>query len=478
MQSRSNVEGPSRYFLAFVFSAWKGDYMHKIRFTYTSTEIEPSVFLLLFFRMVGIYVYERFFDSTEDDQRELLQVLDEDDSRGRVVWDDFDLDLYYVQNCEEIARARIFCDIAGNSKKLFILSKEVYETAEKQLIPNLAYTHFKQQFLTDLLNSINELNIIDSVTKKQLSACGAIYCHNNTCSLTLKSKYFYAAEDNEVFDIFKNQYKSIIDELKHELYASGSVWRSDDSLYIQYSILNIAYEGNQYCYKNRKPMWYSSRELADICQSLLNTVAIDKKMHNCLNLLLAQIYSDLLSDPNVAYQYFESACENYNAYAYFKIGCYWQDYAGDYEKAIEYYSHSVAIYPEYYRAWYRMGNCYMETARCEKAIGVFQNVAKILEPRQDKDCLRPMEIEYLFKAHNQCGYVWNKIFRRTVNSLMENYKAVEAWNAIERSVFFDRILEEQETDGPIRTRTQNELNINKIYYEIAKLNDKMKSTQV
>lgn len=452
--------------------------MHKIRFTYTSTEIEPSVFLLLFFRMVGIYVYERFFDSTEAEQRELLQVLDEDNVRDRVIGDDFDLDLYYVQSHEELAAARLLFKKNSSEKELLIVPQNFLNELGDGLPAHVIYTRADEMFINILMQSIYDLEIIDTVMQKQLVSCGVIYCSNSVWQLTLKSKFFYKAEDESAFLKFKEQYKKVVDELIKQLSSIGSSWTKEDSIYIQYSILNIAYEGNQYCYKNRRPMWYSSQELADICKSLLNTVAIADKMRDSLNLLLAQIYTDLLNDPNAAYQYFELACKEYNAYAYFKIGCYWQDYARDYMKAIEYYSKSVAIYPEYYRAWYRMGNCYMETAKCEKAIDVFQNVAKILEPRQNKDCLRSMEIEYLFKAHNQCGYVWNKIFRRTVNSLMENYKAVEAWKAIEHSVFFDRILGEMGTKGPIRTRTQNELNINKIYYEISKLNDKMKSNQV
>lgn len=446
--------------------------MRKIRFTYTSTEIEPSVFLLLFFRMVGIYVYERFLDSTDDDQRELLQVLDEGNARNRVVWDDFDLDLYYVQSHKELTAARRLLEENSSKKDLFIIPVNTLNELGADLSTPVTYTESDSIFLKDLLWAIYNLEIIDESMRDQLISCGTIYCANLVWQLTLKSKFFYKAKDEAAFLQFKDQYRKVVNELRHQLFSTGSGWGKEDSFYIQYSILNIAYEGNQYCYKNRKPMWYSSRQLADICKLLLNTAAVAKKMYYSLNLLLAQIYTDLLNDPNAAYQYFGSACEEYNAYVYFKIGCYWQDYARDYAKAIESYSRSVFIYPEYYRAWYRMGNCYMETERCEKAIDVFQNVAKILEPRRNKNCLRPMEIEYLFKAHNQCAYVWNKIFRRTTNSLQENYKALEAWDVIKDSIFFDKILGEKGSEGSIRTRTQNELNINKIYYEIAKLNEK------
>lgn len=446
--------------------------MRKIRFTYTSTEIEPSVFLLLFFRMVGIYVYERFLDSTDEDQRELLQVLDEGSARNRVVWDDFDLDLYYVQSHKELAAARRLLEENSSKKELFIVPVNTLNELSADLSTSVTYTKSDNAFLKDLLRAIYNLEIIDESMRDQLISCSTIYCSNLVWQLTLKSKFFYKAEDEAAFLQFKDQYRKVVNELRHQLFSTGSGWGKEDSFYIQYSILNLAFEGNQYCYKNRKPMWYSSRQLADICKLLLNTAAIAKKMYCGLNLLLAQIYTDLLNDPNAAYQYFGSACEEYNAYVYFKIGCYWQDYARDYVKALKNYSRSVLIYPEYYRAWYRMGNCYMETERCEKAIDVFQNVAKILEPRRNKNCLRPMEIEYLFKAHNQCAYVWNKIFRRTTNSLQENYKALEAWDVIKDSIFFDKILGEKDPEGSIRTRTQNELNIYKIYYEIAKLNEK------
>lgn len=36
--------------------------MQRIEITYRSTNIEPTLFLILFFRLIGIYVSEKFFD--------------------------------------------------------------------------------------------------------------------------------------------------------------------------------------------------------------------------------------------------------------------------------------------------------------------------------------------------------------------------------------------------------------------------------
>ena len=64
-QDRQNVVGHNKEGLVIVFFMFiilKRSVMQRIEITYRSTNIEPTLFLILFFRLIGIYVSEKFFD--------------------------------------------------------------------------------------------------------------------------------------------------------------------------------------------------------------------------------------------------------------------------------------------------------------------------------------------------------------------------------------------------------------------------------
>ena len=98
--------------------------MKIIRLTYRDAEVKPSVYLLLFFRFAGIYVYERFWGprTVQMDGSELLpkdQDKDKEEMKNRqpaafsaydcdicIVRDDFDFQ-EYKQLSDKIGRAHV-----------------------------------------------------------------------------------------------------------------------------------------------------------------------------------------------------------------------------------------------------------------------------------------------------------------------------------------------------------------------------------
>lgn len=218
---------------------------------------------------------------------------------------------------------------------------------------------------------------------------------------------------------------------------------------------------------------YDPHSLIKVCKTILR--GEQKELEESFYLLLAQIYDDLLKDSNMAYEYYLPACKDYNAYAYYRKGIYWQEYAKEYEKAAKYYAKSVCIFPEYYRAWYMLGFCYMNMGRCSEALDVFRNIGRILNPRLNTKKMRPVEIEYLFKAQNQCAYICNKVMNNPQQSIRENFKAEEVWNAIDQSEFFDIFAPDQ---AIVRKRVKKQLNVSKIYYEIYFLADRIGDTSL
>lgn len=452
--------------------------MQRIRFTYKSSEVCPSVFLLLYFRMTGIYVYERFFDSGREKADRLLNRLPEVEGINRIKpYENFDLELFCVSDKEDY---QLYQEQYGNNvllPTLIITFGKVGDgLTEGNMLRIVKYSKNQdEQLLNDIISAMEDMGIIPAYTKEELLLCAGIYFRNKVWNISLLGKYFYIAEAEKSYKQIVNQYRETINEIFAVLQNKECNWGDKEYIHLQYAALNISYEGNQYCIRNNRSLIYKPQGMARICRELLKGRIDREELGDSFYLLLAQIYDDLLHDPNQAYEYYLFACQDYNAYAYYRKGVYWQEYVKDYKNAIRYYTKSVYIYPEYYRVWYRLGRCYMLISECSEALDMFRNVGRILKPRLQAQNVRPMEIEYLFKAQNQCGYICNKVLNNPQQAILENIGAVEAWDAIEQSKFFEIFNEEEDT---VRKRVKKELNVSKIYTEIYKLADKIGDVQL
>lgn len=457
--------------------------MQRIRFTYKSSKMWPSVFLLLYFRMTGIYVYERFFDSGQEKKNCLLSCLPGGNESGMPDSDDdFDLDLFFVADRTDWEEYKSRYEEEGHSiHRILIVS---YKCAIG--LPYKAETNYYKEclsrkgqkkgvLLSRIIKKMAEMQIVSPHTRKDLQFCQHIYSKQELWKLSLLGKYFYVAEEDEQYKKIRDKYRLTVNDIFNILRNNQCNWGEARYIHLQYAALNMAYEGDLYCIRNNRGLIYDPHSLVQVCKLILNSGENLKKLKESFYLLLAQIYDDLLKDANMAYEYYLLACKDYNAYIYYRKGGYWQEYAKDYNKAVKYYIKSVSIYPEYYRAWYMLGFCYMMLGRCTEALDVYRNIGQILTPRLDKRQMRPMEIEYMFKAQNQCAYICNKVMNNPQQSIRENFKAVEVWEAIDRSMFFDFFSPDQ---AIVRKRVKKQLNVSKIYYEIYLLADKIGDLQL
>lgn len=463
--------------------------MLRIHFTYTSSEICPSVYFLLFFRLTGAYLYESYFDSDAQKQGMLLNCLPEDaEIEKRQVYDAYDLELYYIANNEEYEKYA--CEVMAMPEKdaarhILVCSHEV-NRAESPLLPaeggsakhSIVVHKAGAEFATlrDVLDELLHREIIFGDEYADLRECLQLYEKYRIWELSLQGRFFYAAkEDKEDYVRIRGRFVKA-SKAYFEEFMSGGGWRNAATLHLQYAFLNLAYEGNLYCIRGGGPMIYTADSLARMCRSLLQSLD-EEGWKGSFSLLLAQVYDDLLMDYNKAFEYYIKCCNDFNAYAYYRKGIIFQDQAGDYEKALKYYLISAQIYPEYYRAWYRIGRCYMLLDRYRDALEAFRNIMRILEPRLNADVLRPMEIEYLFKAQNQCAYICNKALGRLGQSVIENQIAVKVWKTINTSSFFQQ-AGYAKRPRQLWERTKKELCVRKIYDEIVKLAVKLEDNQL
>ncbi|MBP3602515.1 MAG: hypothetical protein J6J79_00020 [Lachnospiraceae bacterium] len=445
--------------------------MQVVEFTYRSTMIKPSVFLFWFLRFNGIYVCEHFLDIKDETKKVLYSQITGgrniseflESNKGDVeiclVCDEDDLeDFHKNQSAKKISDVPIVLLISDS-----LAEQQSYETnGEAALI--IYRGNCDVQLLMDIIHTFHEMNLIDDEEREELDCVANWFCSMEIHDLILRGKYFYPTEEHKEFEVMADAYRKAYDALDVCLHTES--FFADSGIYSQYALINMQYEMDLYCVRCNKAKLIPSTDLAVIGKSFLAYTHKRQKLEASASMLLAQIYDDLLMDPNVAYEYYLPACKPYNAYAYFKKGIYWKN-KKEMNKAKEYYRRSLLSYPEYYRAWYNLGTCYFYDQQYELAVNAFHNVGAILKTKWSKHVLRTLEIDYLFNAYKCCAYIYNKCFNNINLSIWENLNAVRVWEEIDKSKFWEIIS--SQNDRNLKEKAKKRLDITQSYQQIYKL---------
>ncbi len=446
--------------------------MQIVRFTYDSTEVRTSVFLFLFLRMSGIYIFERYFNLEPSVCSKMLNALpDSETGSTPEEYDDYDMELYLVRNEDEFRAFRKY----GYTHKTILLvltdnwMKDFAGELDEDKTVELNQLTSSNALLKQLLDCIYKNNLISHKTFDTLNTIADVYCTNHIMELTFSAKYFYTENDVERYGKNVERYKSVADYLFGTMANKEIQWGDTSCIHLQYAALHIAYEGNLYCMRHKKPFLFTPDSMAKVCETLLSNKDVLLALGDSIHLLAAQIYGDLAKDMHAAYDHYLSACKGYSAYAYYKKAIHLMEIERKYQLAIKYLSKSLIIYPSYYRAWHMLGICYMNEGQWEKAVKAFDNLEVILAPRLKSRLIRPMEIEYLFKAANQTGEI---LFRemQQVSQAIERYLFAEkVWKAIDETGFITLIYHDLPTESHVRDRIKEELNIKAVYAKLTEI---------
>lgn len=437
--------------------------MKVIRLTYRDAEIEPSIYLLLFFRFAGVYVYERFW-GTRTVQIELLgenTALFPEKERQYAAFAAYDCDVCIVRDASDLQEYDMLADKRPESMVL-LTRGELAEDA-------IDYAANKELALLQLINNKLLLRrIITPDEKEDLDILADIYATGGLMSLMLKAKYFFSVGDEPQLTVFRQRFENIVTSLLNQMNKIGCTWGDRRFFHVQYAALNAIYELNCFCVRYKKGMVYRKESLLRLCDTL--ETGLDGLLGDSVKMLKGQIYDDLFFNPNAAYERYVNCCNDitYNAYVYFRKGGYWQDFGNDWEQALKYYVQAAYIYPEYYRAWYKIGLCNLKLGRNREAVAAYENVRKCLSGRIAGKCVRAMEIEHIFKAQTQMAEIWEKNGSR--ENAIESLKwAVRAWNLIDETSFFELICDEDEKSF-YQERTKDNLDIEDVYEKLIVLN--------
>lgn len=437
--------------------------MKVVRLTYHREDVEQSVPLLLFLRFVGIYVYERYYGGKIIRQEDVAAIQEAE--AAPVPFTAYDCELFLNGKASDWTE---YASLIGDQvDKSIILAKAGTDAeADPRDVPNF---DGKLASLNALIQAFLNKGIIGAEEMNDLLSLSQIYCDNDIARLTLKTKFFYAQDESEDTQKIVTEYRKIVSLLAAEMSENHCGWGSRRLFYTQYAALNMIYEANCYCFRCKMTLAYKQDMLIPICEAV--EAAFEGLLDDSVRLLKGQIYDDLLSEPNKAYEQYVNCCNKrttYNSFVFYRKGIYWQEFALDYENAVKYYLNAAYIYPEYYRVWFRMGVCLYRLEKYDKAVAALENVRKGLMDRYAANCVRPMEIEYIFKAQNLMGSIWEEKYHNESRAIEAYMWAERIWDCIATSSFYVFMCQAGEADG-YRRKTEQSLDINSVYERLAVL---------
>lgn len=445
--------------------------MNNIRMIYRYSEVEPSVFLLLFFRMLGVYITERYLDQKADLYRQISLLQDTDNQRTVTNPEPIvgDVDLILVNRPDDYVRARRY----QTRNRILIITKGINIHAEDADRVVWYNEGSKEKLLYDILTLLMRLGMINQDEYEDCVAVARIYVECKFMQTTLSTKFFFIDKSPNWFRNNIEKYENTVDRLLAE-WNTLQDGRTGQGVYehLWYAVMNTVYEADLYCKRSFRSYSYSVDNLLEMVQMSIKNNIIGTSIRNSAYMLLGQIYDDLVRNHDMAYEYYLKCCSNsdrHNAYVFMRKGQYWQEYAEQYETAIKYYKRSVNIFPEYYRAWYRMGNAYYHLRNYRNAYISYDAVIRILTERLDAGQIRPMEIEHLFLAASQCSKISMDRKRNVGRAIELLCLAERVWNEIDQSKFIDMMSTTDDEKQIFRSITKEKLNIGYVFDRLAEL---------
>lgn len=432
--------------------------MNVIRMTYRDDTVEPNVYLALFFRFSGIYVFERFFGLQKVRQEGIKELSENKVSLP--VFAAYDAEIFIVGTERDLLEYKAL-DKTGKCESAIALKGELKEHLPKGIFFQKGR---EQALINELINSLSGQGGFSPDEQAELKQLAAIFDRHRVVSLTLRAQYFFTAIDKEGAKGIVDEYEDLLGDLIGEMQKNRCGWGDRYLMYTQYAALRILYDMDCFCQRYQLSMAYNIETLAQLCDTLEE--GFYGFLGDSIKLLKGQILDDLLIDPNKAYERYVNCCrENaaYNSYVYYRKGQYWQNFAKDYENALKYYLSAVWIYPEYYRAWFKIGLCFQGLGRYREAIDSYENVRRCLADRIEGRCIRPMEMEHIFIAQLQVAYMWEE--KDNLYNAIEAARAGERiWDMIDDTSFFGLMCGDNlQSQDSYRKKTRENLDISRIY---------------
>lgn len=404
--------------------------MKSIKLYYDSAEIKISTYLLLYFRVSGIYVYEKFLDLSNNWASGVQAFIEE---KNRISSEDIcpDAHIFIISEENRHQLTDVIRLILALSGKSFVVAlHNTLSEADMQLLVenkiDSVISNNTKNLLGMLLKKFQMGNILSEEEYGDLRCVYRYYWEYKLRDILVASRFFYKKQETSDFEILSSKFMDAITSIPAQD-INNYTW------HVQYARLYLAYEYNMLCKSLDKRLICSKEYIVNKLKEMLK---VNELRDNCqLVLLLAQTYDDLFREYNIAYEYYLLACTKKNAFAYFKKGEYWNIYGKNSMNAIKYYEKSISLFPEYHKAWYNLGVSCLNLGNTRRALGTFEYINVILRKKKQCNHLSETDIEYLYKANCLSGYIYYKYYTDYSKALQSDFQALEIWKMIDENSF-------------------------------------------
>lgn len=400
--------------------------MDRIKLYYDNSEIQISTYLLLYFRISGIYVDEKFLNLNQNSLIEIQEYIVKK-NHETINNIDYDAHIFIIdkENKHQLDNVIKFAPVHPEKSFVVTFSNILSETEMNQFKKNninLIISDNEKTLLEELLKKLREENILYKTEYENLYTIYQSYWKYQLRDLLVISRYSVVKD----FDILSQAFLDAILSLPKED-ALSTTWN------IQYARMYLAYECNMLCKIFNKRFLCSKDYIITKLKELLEIKELNNK--SSIILLLAQTYDDLFSEYNIAYEYYLMPCTKNIAFSYFKKGEYWNIYGKNPTYAIKYYEKSLLLFPENYKTWYNLGISYLNLGKVEDSLSAFQYVNLILKKKYQSHHLNDLEIRYLYKSNELSGHIYHKYYSDYSKALSKYFFALDIWKTVNKDTY-------------------------------------------
>lgn len=433
-----------------------GEKMEKMRIIYSEAELKPIIYIILFFRSIGVYVYESTYEEKSD----------------AVQFDNANIDLdLFVCNEEELLSEKI---IYQRPKSIFLVNtmdarEETDQFPEARVLCYNSGTS-NEVILEKLVEKIANIDERVRLEKDNLLELIEIYDRNHIMEAALATRFYYATEENKY--ILQKCYGKAIRQIEDKIYHKEQIDR--ESIYARYAFIYYAYEMDYYCERLRIPYYFKVDSLLEHTFQLKDS-SIGSECHSW-ELLIAQIYGDLSDHKQLACRFYEAAIQSneLNSFAWYKMGDILKKKYKEFARAKRCFDRAVQIDPIYYKAVYKQADCAYEMGRTDEALKKFEHVAEILQGKMNVGILLPMQIEYIFKVYNNIGKIWFRNCNAPLPAISAYKRAERIWmdiDLVEQNQVVKAFLDEsrEPVTDELYSKMKKKLNIKMVYQKLITL---------
>ena len=165
--------------------------MQQIEFTYRSTNIDPSISVMLFMRLNGIYIYEKFFDFGREEELSLFTKFPEyEEYKMEEAWES-DAQFYVMESTQDVDTFLRTCDWEFfNPKKCVFIdtTKDGFLKELTEAIGGAQYIRYRGN--TSLLHDIIDILEPDRTEREFLKNVAEIYCEKKSMAVKFSREIF------------------------------------------------------------------------------------------------------------------------------------------------------------------------------------------------------------------------------------------------------------------------------------------------